>query len=242
MIRQKLIGKKTDEKGFRWRGNEVLRIEGFTDAVFAFAVTLLVVSLEVPKTFNELLQMMQGFIAFGINVTLLLVIWHSHYIFFRRYGLHDIYTIILNSILIFVVLFYIYPLKFLFTILVNEALGLGNSASSPSIETSQVPVLMIIYSIGYFAVFLTFMLFYLHAYRIRKELELNEAEILITRMSIRGYFIHLGISLLSILLAVFSWAFGFSSSFAGLVYFLLGPAFTLHGMATGKRLKILLGK
>lgn len=242
MIRQKFIEKKTYEKGFRWRGNEILRIEGFTDAVFAFAVTLLVVSLEVPKTFNELLQMMQGFVAFGINVTLLIVIWHSHYIFFRRYGLQDTYTIVLNTVLIFVVLFYIYPLKFLFTILVNEALGFGNISTSPSIEISQAPILMIIYSLGYFAVFLTFMLFYLHAYHIRKELELNETEIYITRMGINGYFLHLGISFLSILLAVLSWLFGFSSSYAGLVYFLLGPAFTIHGRMKGKRLKILMEK
>jgi hypothetical protein len=40
---------------FRWRGGEISRIEGFSDAVFAFAVTLLVVSLEVPETFSELL-------------------------------------------------------------------------------------------------------------------------------------------------------------------------------------------
>jgi len=36
------------------------------DAVFAFAVTLLVVSLEVPKTFPELMEDMHAFLVFGI--------------------------------------------------------------------------------------------------------------------------------------------------------------------------------
>ena len=67
----------------------MLRIEGFADAVFGFALTLLVVSLEVPNTFDELLATMRGFFAFAISGSLLYSVWFDHYRFFRRYGLQD---------------------------------------------------------------------------------------------------------------------------------------------------------
>src|SRR3954462_11461140 len=97
------------EPHFRWRGGEITRLEGFTDAVFAFAVTLLVVSLEVPHTFEELLGTMKGFVAFAACFAILILIWHAHVKFFRRYGLQDAWTVFLNSSLLFVVLLYVYP-------------------------------------------------------------------------------------------------------------------------------------
>ncbi|PYP88667.1 MAG: hypothetical protein DMF61_05650 [Blastocatellia bacterium AA13] len=109
----------------RWRCHEISRVEGLSDAVFALAVTLLVVSLEVPRTFNELSEAMHGFIAFAISFFLLFMVWFYQYRFFRRYSLHDHFTVWLNGLLLFVVLCYVYPLKFLFSTLVKLVTGTG---------------------------------------------------------------------------------------------------------------------
>ena len=101
----------------RLRGREVTRLEALSDAVFGFAATLLVVSLEVPQTFPELTASLRGFVAFAFSFTMLILIWAAHNGFFRRYGLQDSWTVLINSVLLFVVLFYVYPLKFLSTAL-----------------------------------------------------------------------------------------------------------------------------
>jgi hypothetical protein len=41
-------------------GTDVTRLEGFSDAVFTFAVTLLMVSLKVPTKFDGLLNSLHG--------------------------------------------------------------------------------------------------------------------------------------------------------------------------------------
>jgi uncharacterized membrane protein len=187
MIR-KAIGRGLipSEKHFRWRGHEVTRLEGFTDAVFAFAVTLLVVSLEVPKTYAELIDSMKGFVAFALCFMALVQVWHQHYLYSRRYGLQTPYAVGLNSVLLFVVLFYVYPLKFLFTLsigLLSRGL-LATDRRMFHIETSQVITLEVVYSLGFTAVFAVFALLYAYAFRMRRELDLNEYEILRTRAAI----------------------------------------------------------
>ena len=65
------------------RRHEISRLEAFSDAVFAFALTLLVVSLDVPKSYEDLIALMAGFVPFAASFALLTWIWYEHNIFFR---------------------------------------------------------------------------------------------------------------------------------------------------------------
>lgn len=238
MIREKLIDKGVgDDRKFRWRSHEPSRIEGLSDAVFGFAVTLLVVSLEVPKTYAELMEAMRGYGAFAISFTLLLLVWYTQYKFFRRYALQDNVSLILNAALLFVVLFYVYPLKFVFTFLISMFTGhkgevrLPNGTTIAMVENAdQVASLMVIFSIGYLAVFGLFVLLYWHAYRRREKLELNELEVFDTRTDIRE-------SALNVAIAAVSIGFGLAryAALSGMTYMLCPIVLTMHGMMTGKR-------
>jgi hypothetical protein len=241
VLRERLARERVgDEEGFSWRGEEASRIEGFSDAVFAFAVTLLVVSLEVPNTFDELIATMQGFFAFAICFWLLLVVWFEHYKFFRRYGLSgDALTVGLSAVLLFIVLFYVYPLKFLFTLIVDQLLGFDTAVSRSTggiveeIEPGQVPLLMIIFGAGFVAVQFVFFLLYLRAYALRGELGLNAHERSITREEIQGFLLGMGVGLASIVIAVLGGEG--AASWAGYAYLLLFPVLMINGYLMGSR-------
>jgi uncharacterized membrane protein len=237
LIEQHLI---PGEKHFRWRGGEITRLEAFTDAVFAFAVTLLVVSLEVPRTFTELITAMKGFVAFAICFAILVQVWYEHYVFSRRYGLQTLYTVFLNSVLIFVVLFFVYPLKFLFGLVVGGISG-GLLATHPleeTIQPSQVPALMVIYSLGFSAVSVVFALLYRYAYGLRKELGLNEYESLRTRHALYNQLAMGALGLIAILTAVLLPVR--LSGLSGYLYMLIGVYYWIAGSVLGRKESLVL--
>ena len=241
MIRESLAKREAGvQNGFRLRGlKDVARVEALSDGVFAFAITLLVVSLEVPRTFDELLVMMRGFIAFAITFALLFNVWHTQYKFFRRYGLSDNFTVWMTALLLFVVLFYVYPLKFVFTLFVNQFTGVptgfvaAGGVTVPAVRREQIPLMMSVFGLGFAAVFAVFTLLYHHAHRKRKELELSELEAFDTRTFTRENAINVGIGLLSAAIAV--WGGARFAFFSGFAYWLIAPAQFLHGSARGRR-------
>lgn len=191
--------------GFRWRSHEISRVEGFSDAVFGFAVTLLIVSLEVPHTSTELLETMRGFGAFLVTFFILAALWYSQFTFHRRYALEDRVTIILNLALLFMVLFFVYPLKFLFSILLRDPRMhqsvMTAHGAVPAVLPEHRPIIFAIFGAGYVGMMLIFSLMYQHAYRKRDELALNEFEIFETRHTIRRQRIAIGIGVMYFVIA-----------------------------------------
>jgi uncharacterized membrane protein len=174
--------------GFRWRGVEVSRLEALSDAVFGFALTLLVVSLEVPRTYDQFIATLRGFLSFSLCFGMLLLIWHLHYVFFRRYGMHDRAVMLLNALLLFVTLFFVYPLKFLYNVASDAFFGI----SQTELTFHQVRVLMAAFGVGFFAVFALFAALYGLALGRRHELELSELETFDTRTSLLSSLISAG--------------------------------------------------
>src|SRR5262245_57134377 len=221
------------EEYFRWRGTEVSRVEGFTDAVFAFAVTLLVVALEVPHTFNGLLDVVRGFPAFVICFTLLMTFWNAHFRYHRRYGLEDVFTRVMTMAILVLVLFFVYPLKFLFTMLTVHTFHLALT-NAPHIESrEQWQLLYLIYGLGFAGVWGLYAVLYAHALRKRNQLGLNEIELVQTRQSLYQNLIYVGVCGLSITLA-----FTISGiALPGLIYFLLGPLQGFNGWWFGRQVR-----
>jgi uncharacterized membrane protein len=217
------------------RRHEVTRLEGFSDAVFGFALTLLVVSLEVPNSVDELLKDMQGLLGFALMFAMVCWIWYEHNVFFRSYGLQDQWTVFLNCVLLFVVLFYVYPLKFLTAALMQEFFGIGREGGPRFRSEHDGAPLMILYSTGVVLIFLIFVLLYRHAWKKRATLDLTEKDELSLKFGQRAHLISMGLGLTSLAIVLL----GGHPGVAGMIYMLMGPFHAWNGYKSGKAHQLL---
>jgi hypothetical protein len=212
-------------KEFRFRGQEPGRLENFSDAVFALAITLLLISTSPPTSFEQIKLFAWEIIPFGLCICLIALIWHQHFIFFFRYGLRNPKVIVLNSFFLVVILFYVYPLKYLTkSILIPIGLffnqGVLLKQLQPMYEGSNMADLMIIYGIGAALVFLLLTLMYRYALTCADSLGLNEIEKFDTRNSMIINILMGTIPLLSVILAIIFRLSLWGGLIAGITYFL----------------------
>ena len=88
------------------------RLDNFTDAAFAFAVSLLVIGgARAPEDFDALLLSLGDIPAFAFGFAVIVMFWLSHVRWRAVRGAGDWLSILLTLVLIFLTLVYVQPLR-----------------------------------------------------------------------------------------------------------------------------------
>jgi hypothetical protein len=206
--------------------DDTARLEGFSDAIFGFAATLLVVSLEVPRDFASLAASLRGFVAFGLSFAVLVGIWTVHRSFFKRFKVGDLTIVSLNTALLFLVLFYVYPLKFIARSFVARFIGAQYAGDMAPITLRDLQQMFAIYGAGWAAVFLFVGLMYLHVWRKRVALGLSEEDARYAGNYFGHYMVFAVVGVLSALASLAN--IGVAFGVPGMMYGLLGPALSTY--------------
>lgn len=233
------------DRHFRWRGRDVSRLEGFSDAVFAIVLALLFLRAAPPETFTDLKATMKGLVPFAATFAIIAWIWCHHWLFSRRYALRDAWTAFLNLLLLFLLLFYAYPLKFLFTLVFVSLTGpIGNLTHAHMLAGFDAAgdgvVLFLFYGLGYGSIFATLALMHWRALRLAGHLQLDRVERFLTRMVIAESVVQIAIATLSCALAITG--IGLDVGLPGWIYGAIGPAMAVLGTWQGRRLQRLLAE
>lgn len=222
-------------RGFRLRGMEMTRLEGFVDATFAFAVTMLIIAgQQVPDDVSALLAAFRHVPAFAASIALLAVFWRGHWVWSRRFGLEDGVSIVISWALIFTMLIYVYPLKVIFggmfAALSDHRVGQPITVRS----TGEARAIFAVYALGFSALALEIVLLNWRAWALRVALRLNARERLMTRAAIEGWSIAFAVGLVSVLLSLVlprsrvGWS--------GWIFYSMALLLPLHGWFTERRL------
>ena len=197
------------DPAFRWRGTNVTRIENLSDIVFAIALGMLVSGVDAPRDVPGLRAFLINIVPVGLGFSVLLGLWHGHYTFFRRYGVADRTIVALNAVLIFVVLFMAYPLRFAFDSLFSFIVDQANGTEQRSMDLGVISFGVAGEIISYFACFYAtaFALLALmqgHVLRRRDLLDFNPHELVVTRQLRFARWVQCAICLLVAALAWFT--------------------------------------
>lgn len=193
----------TTKNGYRLRGESMTRIEVFSDAAFAFAVTMLVISLSsIPKSYYELLTAIHRIPSFAASFAVMMSIWLAHRRWSQRFGLDDGVSTFLTLSLIFVVLVYVYPLKLIMDLMFYAFSQSWFPADFRVSSTAEVASLVAIFSMGFFMIALIQWGLYLRASSKTEDLGLNTLEQLLVKKEILVWVVLAAIALLVLVLAL----------------------------------------
>ena len=231
------LAELSHKDGYRLRGESMTRIEVFSDAAFAFAVTMLVISgSDIPRNFDELLSAIQSIPSFAVSFYILMLIWLTHRRWSERFGLEDGVSTTLTLALVFVVLIYVYPLKLI--------IDLMFFALSPALfpteylvsNTTEVALLVAFFSAGFFLIAFIQLGLNLRTKAMTSALCLNRLEQVLVKKEILVWLVQSILAFIVTLLAlVFMSSIGY---LAGIIYSLTPLAIFFISLHSRKELQV----
>ncbi len=223
--------------GFRERGGEVTRIEAFVDAAFAFALTMLVISVgAIPDDMPKLILAIKGTPAFAASFIQIAAFWYAHMTWSRRYGLDDSASVVLSLVLVFLVMIFIYPLKIVFATFFGWISGGWLPYNFTFGSVADLRMMFVIYGVVFGTLSLVIVLLYRHALRQADDLGLSLRERERTVVQITRSALSAGMAVVSIAVAYAlpEHGPGWMMGSPGMVYALLGFS-GLIGERAGRR-------
>jgi uncharacterized membrane protein len=198
------------------------RLESLSDAVFAFAATLMVVNIGTSTTLISIEKDLPNFLSFAVSFFAMMMIWKVHYNFFRRTKYIDNVIITFNMVLLFMILLYIFPIK---SLLIT---GFGDNR----INVDDFSNIFQLYSAGFSFIFLSITLMYFRAFKKDKD----SKEPLKLLFYARHFLIFVLVGCISFILAKLQIWLKFG--FPGIIYGVLGPLCYFHSKNFHKKHKL----
>ena len=229
-LSQEFLDSCRREGGRILRGENMTRIETFVDAAFAFAFTMLVISIdEIPRSPPELIELSRDIPAFILSAAVIGSVWMAHSNWSRNFGLQDRLTIYLSLGLVMLVLIFVYPIKLMMqatVIYISRAVFEIRIFDNGLFEVEgwaegQVVDLFIYFALGLIALSFITIAFYVNALRYRVALRLNTYELNFCRLTILDWIVVAVTALVSILIAFVLSEDSDNVAFSGYVYFSL---------------------
>jgi len=106
---------------------ETGRLEAFSDGVFAIAITLLILQINVPlhssQLFHDILHTWPSFLAYALSFLVILVMWINHHTVFRLITRIDRRFMMINGVLLMLITFINFPTAVLADYLTSSHAG-----------------------------------------------------------------------------------------------------------------------
>lgn len=186
------------------RGDKVTRLEAFVDASFAFALTLLVISVDsVPTSAEELKSALKQIPTFVLCFNLIAQIWSSHAQWSRWFGIDDEASDRISLLLVLVLLVFVYPLKMVFSGFFHAISGGWLQAQFTLERDTDLLLVFQVFAVGYGLMALLLAMLFGRALKLADSLALNPAERFLARHNRSNWWVVAGFCALSFLLATF---------------------------------------